>query len=52
MTAATYLRIVLLFGMLDSEIIPLFRPKVMLNSALKFGSSKQGKALRASTGSI
>ncbi len=44
--------VVFIFGMFDKEIMSRFRPKVMLNSALKLGSSKQGKTLRASTGSI
>lgn len=48
----TYMGVVFIFGMFDKEIMSRFRPKVMLNSALKLGSSKQGKTLRASTGSI
>ena len=44
--------VVLIKGMLDMDLIDLCRPKVIVNSAFILGSSKQGNARRASTGSI
>lgn len=42
----------LVSGMLESAVMERWRPTVMVNWAFMFGSSKQGKARRASTGSI
>ncbi len=39
-------------GIFDREIMPLYRPNVTEKEAFMLGSSKQGKARRASVGSI
>lgn len=43
----TYAGVVLYIGMLLTEIILTGRPTVIVKSAFKFGSSKQGKTCRA-----
>ena len=46
-----YIGMVSFSGMLLADVIDSLRPKVMVKVALKLGSSKQGKARRASVAS-
>jgi len=48
----TCIAVVLISGMLLMLVMSRWRPKVTVKVAFMFGSSKQGKALRASVGSI
>ena len=47
----TYIGVVETFGMLAMDVMCVSLPKVILKVALRAGSSKQGKALRASVAS-
>ena len=48
----TCMAVVLINGMLDKAVMSRWRPKVTVNVDFMLGSSKQGKALLASVGSI
>ena len=50
--SVTCIWVVLINGMLERAVMSRWRPKVTLKIAFIFGSSKQGKARRASVGSI
>ena len=49
---STCIAVVLINGMLDKAVMSRWRPKVTVNVDFMLGSSKQGKALLASVGSI